>query len=163
MPVTAAGRAGWTRVLIAATVPSAVCIVLWLVVSYGVQSHLFGNLYDSMSEHLGCGRMGCLGLALLGLPVLAVAVVLLVGLLLRLAGVRPAWPITFGGLAIALIIGHAYQRYFLAGAPLTLLAAILGIAGSYAAAAFLTTPEEHRLVRIGLAVAIFALLPLSLL
>jgi hypothetical protein len=64
-------RTGWTRVLMAAVVPAAMCIVLWLFV--------------------------------------------------RLAGVRPAWPVVFGGLAIALIIGHIYQRYFLAVAIVALL------------------------------------------
>jgi hypothetical protein len=154
-------RTGWTRVLMAAVVPAAMCIVLWLFVAYGRQSDLF----DSMGEHLSCwnGKMGCLGLALIGMPVLAAGVVLLAGLLLRLAGVRPAWPVVFGGLAIALIIGHIYQRYFLNGAPVTLLAASLGVAGSYAAAAFLTMPQGYRLPRIGLAVAIVALLFVSLL
>ena len=75
--------------------------------------------------------------------------------------VPSGWQATAGP-AIALTIGHMYQRYVLDGAPLTLLAASLGIAGSYAAAAFLTMRQGHRVARIGLAVAIFALLPLSL-
>ena len=43
-----------------------------------------------------------------------------------------------------------------------LLAASLCVAGSYAAAAFLTLSQGHRFLRIGLTVAIFALLPLPL-
>jgi hypothetical protein len=126
-----------------------------------MQSHLF----DSVGNRLGCsnGKMGCMGLAVIGVPVLAVGIVLVVGPLLRLAGVRPAWPIVLVGPLIALIIGHMYQRYFLNGAPLTLLAASLGVAGSYAAAAFLAMSGGHRFLRIGLAIAIFVLLPLSLL
>jgi hypothetical protein len=139
------------------------CIALWLFISYGMQSRLFGNLYNSTSDRLGCGKMGCLGLAVISLPVLAAGIVFLAGPLLRLAGVRPAWPIVLVGPAIALTLGYMYQRYFLDGALLTLLAASVGIAGSYAVAALLTMPEGHRFLRIGLAVAIVALLPLSLL
>ena len=162
VPVTVTGPAGWIRVLIAAAVPAVMFIALWLFISYGLQSHLFVSLGQ---QHLSCwnGKMGCVGLLLFALPILAVAVVLLVGPLLRLAGVRPAWPIVLGGPLIAVIIGHMAQRYVLNGAPLTLLAASLGVAGSYAAAAFLAMRAGSRILRIGLAVAIGALLPLSLL
>ncbi len=147
--------------LIAAVVPAAMCLVLWIVISYGQQSRLFFN----MGNHLSCSnsKAGCIGFALIGVPLLAVGIVLLVGLLLHLVGVRPAWPIVLLGPVIALIIGHLGQRYFLAGAPLTWFTATLGVAVSYAAAAFLAMSRGHTHLRIGLAVAIFALLLLSLL
>jgi len=154
VPITVTGRGGWTRVLIAAAVPTSMCVVLWLFISYGVQSRLF----DSMGQHLSCwnGKIGCEDLILLvGQPVLfvlAISVMLLVGPLLRLAGLRAVGPIVVGGPLIALILGRVYQLYLLDRAPLTLLAASLGIAGSYAAAAVLTMPQLRRFLRTGLAV-----------
>lgn len=155
-----AGLTGWARVLIAGTVPAGLGVAVWLSASSGMWSHLF----DSLTAHLSCeqSKMGCLGLDLLGASALVVALVALVGPLLRLARVRPAWPIVLTGPLIALIVGHAYQSSFLPSAfSLPGLSLGLVLAVSYAMAAFLTAPGGHRFWRVGIAVAIIALLPLS--
>ncbi len=111
----AAGRTGWTRVLIAGTVPAGLGVAVWLSASFGAWSHLS----NSLTAHLSCqqAKMGCLG---------------------------------------------AYQSSFLASAfSLPGLSLGLVLAVSYTIAAFLTTPGGHRFWRVGIAVAIIALLPLS--
>jgi hypothetical protein len=155
-----AGHTGWLRVLIAGAVPASVAIAIWVSNSLGIWSHLV----NSLKGHLNCtnGKMGCLGPGLfLGVAV-AVALPLLIGPLLRLAGVRPAWPVVVTGPVISLIVGHAYQRFF-PGAALTLPILSLGLAASYAAAAFVTMPSDLRRWQAGVVIALIALLVLSLL
>lgn len=153
-----AGRTGWLRVLIAGAVPASLAITIWVSNSFGVWSHLV----NSLTDHLNCqnGKMGCLGLDLFGGVALAIALPLLIGPLLHLAGVRPAWPVVLTGPVISLIVGHAYQRFF-TGAALTLPILSLGLAASYAAAAFVTIPNGLRRWRAGVVIALIALLVLS--
>jgi len=156
----APGHTGWLRVLVVGVIPASVAIAIWVLNSFGVWSHLV----DSASGRLGCqnGKMGCLGLDLLGWAAVAVALPLLMGPALRLAGVRPAWPIVITGPVISLIVGHAYQRFF-PGVALTLPVLSLGLAVSYAAAAFVTMPSDLRRSRAAVVIALAALFVLSLL
>jgi hypothetical protein len=156
----AAGRTGWARVLIAGIVPAALGVAVWLSIFLGLWSHLL----DSLTAHLSCqqGKMGCLGLDILGALTLVVALAALVGPLLRLAGVRPAWPIVLTGPPIVLILSHAYQSSPVASAfRLPGLSLGVGLALSYAGAALLTAPGARPYWRITFAIAIIALLPLS--
>jgi hypothetical protein len=147
-------------VLIAGVIPASVAIVIWVLNSFGVWSHLA----NSLTGQLSCqsGKMGCLGLDILGGVTVAVGLPLLIGPVLRLAGVRPAWPVILTGPVISLITGHAYQRFF-PGAPLTLPVLSLGLAASYAAAAFVTMPSGFRRWRAGITIGLIILLVLSFL
>jgi len=151
IPVAAAspraGRGGWARVLIAAAVPAAIGVAVWLPLNDGA----WDGLLNSLGARLGCesSKMGCLGQTILGAIALAVAVVAAVGVLLRLAGIRPAWPVALAGPVISLLLGTAFQGSFLAWA-LSLPGLSLGLvlAISYGAAAYLTMSGVRTVWRI---------------
>jgi hypothetical protein len=152
----------WARVLLAAAVPAALGVVYQLSVSLGMRFHLF----SSVGTRLGCqnSQMGCLGPALYVAPFVAVGAAFLLWLLLRIAGVRPASLVALAGLAITLVVGHAYLVSSLKSAlsaPGVGLCLVLAV--SYAAAAVLTASNVGRPWKIGIAVVIAALVPLSFL
>jgi len=69
--------------------------------------------------------------------------------LLRLAGVRPAWPVALIALPVAFILGRAYQAF--AGSPAWGVPGLIVVpAVSYAAAALLTAPGARPVRTIAL-------------
>jgi hypothetical protein len=150
-----AGRTGWTRVLIAAGVPAVIGVAVWLPLNDGA----WDGPLNALGNHLGCqsSRMGCLGPAILGIAALAVAGCAATGALLRLAGVRPAWPVALAGPVIALLLGTAFQGSSL-GRALSLPGLDLGLvlAISYGAAAYLTMPGGRAVWRITTGLSLLA-------
>jgi hypothetical protein len=150
-----AGHGGWTRVLIAAGVPAVIGVAVWLPLNDGA----WDRPLTFLGAHLGCetSKMGCLGPAILGIAALAVAGCAATGALLRLAGVRPAWPVALAGPVIALLLGTAFQGSFLASAlSLPGLGLGLVLAISYGAAAYLTMPGGRAVWRITTGLSLLA-------
>jgi hypothetical protein len=142
-------------VLIAAAVPAVLGVVVWLPLNDGA----WDGLINSLGSHLGCesSKMGCLGPAILGSVALVAAAVVAAGVLLRLAGIRPAWPVALAGPVIALLLATASEGSFLASAlspPGLGLGLVLAVA--YAAAAYLTMPAAQHVGRIAVAAAVLA-------
>jgi hypothetical protein len=102
--------------------------------------------------------VSCLGDAVAGVLVVLAALAVLAWPLLRLAGVRPAWPAALIALPVAFILARAYQAF--TGTPAWDVPGVIGVpAASYAAAALLTAPGARRLPTIGVTALIIALYP----
>jgi hypothetical protein len=144
-------RGGVERALIAAAVGGGLGAVVWLVAVVVARS---------VSRSTTCQQQawGCLGDAIAGFAVAVVVLAVLAWPLLRLAGVRPAWPVALVALPVAFILVHAYEAFggILAGDT---TGWILILAISYAAAAVLTEPGARPLRTVGLAALLIALYP----
>jgi hypothetical protein len=147
-------------VLIAAAIPAALGVVALLSINLGWWSPLL----QPVEAHLGCAqaKMGCLGQAIIAVLLLSIALAVLAAPVMRVAGLRPAWPTAIAGPVVALAVGQAYAASPLAGA-LSLPGLSLGLvlAVSYAAAAVLTGRGTRYYVRIGVTTVLVVLVAVS--
>ena len=135
------------RVAASAFVAGGLGFVFWLVVYIGARSHF--------AARLNCGESpwGCLYLGIIGVAAGLLVIVLLAWPLLRLAGVRPAWPVALLGPLIAI---NSYRAFLLADRSL-ISGLWIFLAISYAAAAVITAPRFFRYWSAAVAMTVVAL------
>jgi hypothetical protein len=139
-----------SRLIAAGGVAGGLGVAYWLVVYIGAKSRAFSNL--------GCAQQqpwGCLGLVIIGVLAGLSAIALLAWPLLRVAGVRPAWPVALVGPVIAAILSRAYED--LGQDPFRAAGIAVVLAVSYAAAAVITKPDVYRYWSAGTALGVLAL------
>lgn len=135
-----------SRVLASAGVAGGLGLMFWLVFYVGSRSHVGAGF--------ACGGGGCLFLAIVGVLAGLVAIVVLAWPLLRLAGVRPAWPVALLGPIIAM---NAYGEFLVLAERSLVTGLWILLAISYAAAAVITAPRLYRYGSAAVAMAVVAL------
>jgi hypothetical protein len=144
-----AARAGPAirRVLASASVAGVLGLAFWLVFSIGSGSRFFAG--DTCG-----GPAGCLMVAVFAVLAGLLAIVVVAWPLLRVAGVRPAWPVALLGPFIAL---SAYREFTLLADHGLVPGLWILLAVSYAAAAVITAPRLYQYWSAVAAMAVVAL------
>lgn len=136
-PRRRAARGGLERALIGAGTGAALGLVLWLAVAAIKVLYLRQNTACQQSS------LSCLAAAAVAVGAAMAALAALAWPLLRIAGLRPAWPAALAAPPVAFILGRAYQAF--TGNPAGRVPdGIVLLMVSYAVAALLTTPGAWR-------------------